>query len=159
MNQPNRRDLLRSPVHFFAFGFGVGFAPRAPGTCGALVALPFVPLLHALGPFGYGVAVALAVVVGVRLCARAADALEAHDHPAIVWDEMVGLWIALAFIPLSWSAAALGFALFRLFDIAKPWPISLLDRRVGGGLGIMLDDIAAGVLANLALRLLLPLLP
>ena len=160
MTRPaSARDLLRSPAMWLALGFGAGLARRAPGTAGTLMALPIFLLLSALAPPVYAAAVLLAFAAGIPLCARAADALGAHDHRAIVWDEMVGLWVALAFIPLSWSAALLGFALFRLFDIAKPWPISWLDRRLRGGLGIMLDDVAAGVCANLLLRILLPYLP
>ena len=155
----SRRDLLRSPGNFLAFGFGAGLAPVAPGTCGSLAALPIFLLLHELGSLFYAGALGVAFIAGITLCARAAESLGVHDHPGIVWDEMVGLWVALCFIPFSWGAVVLGFALFRLFDIVKPWPIGLLDRRVGGGLGIMLDDLAAGILANVALRLLLPYLP
>lgn len=105
----------------------------------------------------YAGAVVIAFLVGIPLCAAAARSMDTHDHPAIVWDEMVGMWIALCFIPFSWLAVVLGFVLFRLFDIVKPWPINAMDRRLRGGLGIMLDDVLAGIFANVALRLLLPL--
>ena len=160
----SRRDLFKSPGNFLAFGFGAGLVPVAPGTCGTLVAVPFFLLLHRLPPSWYAIALLAAFIVGISICARAAASLNLpkhrHDHPGIVWDEMVGLWVTLAFIPFSWDTVSwitviLGFALFRLFDIAKPWPIRLIDRRLGGGLGIMLDDLLAGVFANLALRLIL----
>jgi phosphatidylglycerophosphatase A len=75
------------------------------------------------------------------------------DHPAIVWDEVIGMALTLLAVPLTWPQYLLGFALFRLFDIVKPWPVGALDRQVGGGLGVMLDDIAAGVLAGVTLQL------
>ncbi len=159
----SRRDVFNSPGSFLtlglALGLGAGLARRAPGTCGTLAAVPFFLLLNLLDPVWYGGALAVAMLVGIPLCARAAETLGRHDHPAIVWDEMVGLWVTLCFIPFSWAALLLGFALFRLFDIVKPWPISLIDRRLGGGSGIMLDDIIAGILAKATLRLLLPHLP
>ncbi len=153
------RDLFLSPGNFLAFGFGAGLAPIAPGTFGTLAAIPFFLLLNSLGPFFYLAALLVSFIAGVGLCARAAESLNAHDHPGIVWDEMVGLWVALFLLPFSWSALLLGFILFRLFDIAKPWPIYLIDRRLGGGMGIMLDDIVAGIFTNGALWLLLPYLP
>ena len=159
-NRPiTRRDLFKSPGNFLAFGFGAGLMPVAPGTCGTLIAIPFFLLLHELPAFLYAGALLVTFIVGTSLCARAAESLHLpphrHDHPGIVWDEMVGLWVTLAFIPFSWSAVILGFVLFRLFDIAKLWPIGLIDRRLGGGIGIMLDDLIAGVFANLMLRLVL----
>ena len=159
VRRPDRRDLFQSPANFLAFGFGAGLAPFAPGTAGTLVAIPFFLLLHPLDPLLYAAAVAAAFALGIPLCAHAAHSLNTPDHPAIVWDEMVGLWVALCFIPFSWPAVLLAFALFRLFDILKPWPINLLDRRLTGGLGIMLDDLVAGIFANVMVRLLLPYLP
>lgn len=156
------RALLRNPrhflAHFLALGFGAGLSPVAPGTAGSLIALPFVWLFAQFGAWACAAAVVAGFAAGVVYCARAAEALGAADHPAVVWDEVVGMWAALCFIPLSWSALIAGFLLFRLFDIAKPWPIGRLERAPGG-FGIMLDDLAAGLLANLVLRLLLPYLP
>ena len=154
-----RRDLFASPGNFLAFGFGAGLIPFAPGTFGSMAAVPFFLLLNSLGPLFYAGALVAAFLGGVILCARAAESVGVHDHPGIVWDEIVGLWVALCFIPFSWSAVVLGFGLFRLFDIVKPWPIGLIDRRLRGGIGIMFDDVLAGIFANLVLRLLLPYLP
>jgi phosphatidylglycerophosphatase A len=144
---------IRNPVHLVAAGFGSGLAPRAPGTFGSLAALlPWWPL-HFLPPLQYWLAIALGAALGIAVCGRTARDLRTHDHGAIVWDEFIGLWIALAAIPtaaadaLALGAAAAGFALFRLFDIWKPWPISWCDRRIRGGFGIMLDDVLAGLLA------------
>ena len=80
--------------------------------------------------------------------ASAAEQLGVHDHGGIVWDEFVGLWVAMAFLPVSPVSLVLGFSLFRFFDIVKPWPISWLDKNISGGLGIMIDDIAAGLAAG-----------
>jgi len=137
-------SVWRNPIHFLAFGFGSGAAPRAPGTWGTLAAMPFVLLWQQLPVGGYALVIVVATLLGVWLCQRTADDLGVHDHGGIVWDEFVGVWIALWLAPVGWLWLIAGFVLFRLFDIAKPWPIGWVDRRVGGGLGIMLDDILAG---------------
>ncbi|MGR3914882.1 MAG: phosphatidylglycerophosphatase A [Gammaproteobacteria bacterium] len=160
--RPGRRagwpDVFHSPSHFCALGFGAGLSPWAPGTCGTLAAVPIFFALQALGPAAYFLVTLAAFFTGIRMCARAAESLGHHDHRAIVWDEIVGLWVTMFLIPPSWGAALAGFLLFRLFDIVKPWPIRQ-SERLGGGLGIMIDDLLAGLLANLALRLALPWLP
>ncbi|MBP7997584.1 MAG: phosphatidylglycerophosphatase A, partial [Thiopseudomonas sp.] len=107
----------------------------------------FVPLLHMLPLWLALLLIAAASVFGVWLCGRVATDLGVHDHGGIVWDEFVGIWITLIFLPNTWLWLLLGFVVFRLLDIAKPWPISVLDRKVGGGFGIMIDDILAGVIA------------
>ena len=124
------RTVLTDPVHFLAFGFGSGLARKAPGTFGTLAAIPLYLLLAGLPLAGYTLAVALAFLLGIWLCGRASADLGVHDHPGIVWDEFVGLWVALWAVPLDWLWLLLGFGLFRLFDILKPWPIGPLDRRV-----------------------------
>ena len=141
------RSLLRHPVHFLSLGLGSGCMRTAPGTWGTVAALPLYGLFFWLPLPLYLAVVVISFLVGVWLCQRTADALGVHDHPAIVWDEFVGLWIALALQPTSlvWIAAA--FVLFRFFDILKPWPIGWLDKRVSGGLGIMVDDVLAGLYA------------
>jgi phosphatidylglycerophosphatase A len=147
--------LLRSPVQLIAFGFGSGLAPKAPGTFGTLAALLPYLLLAGLSPPAYAMVVVLATVAGAYVCGQASRELGVHDHGGIVWDEFVGLWIALFAVPFEMRWVALGFLLFRLFDIAKPWPIGWLDRRVGGGWGIMLDDVVAGVFACAAVHLIM----
>lgn len=142
----------RNPIHLLAAGFGSGLAPRAPGTFGTLAALPFWWVLQQLGTPWYWGVVGAAFLVGIYLCGRTARDLRTHDHGAIVWDEFVGLWIALAWAPAQWLWVTAGFLLFRLFDIWKPWPISWCDRRVRGGFGIMLDDVLAGALALVVLQ-------
>ena len=144
--RPTVRDLA-SPVHFLALGFGAGLAPFAPGTFGSLVGLVFALALAPLG-FGWNLAAcALAVLAGIWICGESARRLGVHDHPAIVWDEVAGMMIAMLAAPQGWWGAVLAFALFRLFDIAKPWPIREIDHGMPGGTGIMLDDVMAGLLA------------
>lgn len=141
------RLRLRNPVHLLALGFGSGLARQAPGTWGTLAGVPLYLLLAPLPVTAYIAASAVLFILGVWICGRAADDLGAHDHRSIVFDEMVGFLVTMVGIPVSWEWILAGFMLFRLFDIIKPWPISMLDRRVKGGLGIMLDDVAAGLAA------------
>ena len=144
---PISPTLLRDPGHLLSLGFGSGLAPRAPGTFGTLVAVPVYLLCAQLPLVTYLSVVVAAFVLGVYLCGRTARALGVHDHPGIVWDEVVGYLLTMAWAPSGWLWVVLGFIFFRLFDILKPWPIRLLDRSVHGGLGIMIDDALAGVLA------------
>lgn len=137
-----------------AFGFGSGLSPKAPGTMGTLAAIPLWWLLAQLPLSTYLVVVLVAAVAGILICGRAADRLGVHDHGGIVWDEFVGFWIAMAALPVTWQSLILGFVLFRLFDILKPWPISWLDKKVSGGFGIMIDDVIAGIAAAAVIALL-----
>jgi phosphatidylglycerophosphatase A len=147
-------SLLKNPIHLLSVGFGSGLAKKAPGTFGTLAALPFWYALQFLSPVYYIVVLLAAFALGVYLCGATAKALGVHDHGGIVWDEFVGLWIALFMVPMNIYWIALGFALFRLFDIWKPWPIRVLDAKVHGGFGIMIDDVVAGVYAYLVLQLI-----
>ncbi|MCK8517310.1 phosphatidylglycerophosphatase A [Methylonatrum kenyense] len=148
------RARLSQPVHFLALGFGSGLAPRAPGTFGTLAAIPLYLLIAGLPLAAYLVLTLIACVAGIWICGRAARDFGVHDHPAIVWDEIAGFLVTMIAAPAGVLWIVLGFLLFRLFDILKPWPINWLDRRVGGGLGIMLDDIVAGVFAAVALQVI-----
>jgi phosphatidylglycerophosphatase A len=153
------RPQLSDPIQFLAFGFGSGLSPRAPGTVGTLIALPVYWLFAGQALWVYSAIVIVAALLGIWICQRASDALGVHDHPGIVWDEFVGLWITLWAVPPELVWILLGFLLFRLFDILKPWPISWLDRHVAGGLGIMIDDILAGVMGCLVLHIALRFWP
>ncbi len=146
---------LRKPTHLLAFGFGSGLAPKAPGTFGTLVGIPLFLLLAGMPLPAYLVVVAALFVVGIWLCGRASADLGVHDPGSIVWDEIVGLLVTLAAAPATPAVIAAGFVLFRLFDIVKPWPIGWLDRRVGGGFGIMVDDLLAGLYAAAVLQAML----
>ncbi|WP_422450186.1 phosphatidylglycerophosphatase A [Endozoicomonas sp. ALB091] len=147
-----RETCWKNPVHFLAFGCGSGLAPKAPGTFGTIAAVFFYLLLQGLSLWTYLGVIVVASVVGFWLCGRTAKDLGVHDHPAIVWDEFCGFWITMIAAPAGWPWILLGFVLFRLFDIWKPWPISWLDKKVHGGMGIMVDDLVAGVFAFLCLQ-------
>jgi phosphatidylglycerophosphatase A len=132
---------------------GVGYLPGAPGTWGSLAAVPLWWLLSQLGLWGYGLVLAALLALSLRVCGLAQDYL-GHDHSAIVLDEMVGLLIALAGVPLKWPWLLIGFALFRLLDIWKPFPIKYCER-LPGGWGVVMDDAAAGVLARGGVELMI----
>jgi len=138
---------LSDPIHFLALGFGSGLAPKAPGTFGTLAAIPVFFIALQLPSLYYLLLTLFMSVAGIYICGKAAKDAGVHDHGAIVWDEIVGFMITMYLIPVSWLTVLVGFVLFRIFDILKPWPISYLDKNCHGGLGIMLDDIAAGVAA------------
>lgn len=145
---------LRDPVHLLALGFGSGLAPFAPGTFGSIVGLL---LGLAIAPLGIWTAVGITVLVtiaGVWICGESARRLGVHDHPAIVWDEVAGMMIVLLAAPATWWGIALAFGLFRLFDVWKPWPIREVDHGMHGGLGIMLDDVMAALMAVALLSLI-----
>jgi len=148
--------LLADPVHCAALGFGAGLSPRAPGTAGSVVGLGFAALCSTQ-PLTVKVLAAFAlVVVGIWICGESARRLGVHDHPGIVWDEIAGMTITMLAAPAGWGWgwALGGFVAFRAFDIGKPWPIREIDHGMRGGLGIMLDDVLAGILAALVLLLI-----
>jgi phosphatidylglycerophosphatase A len=153
-NKSTEKFTLTDPIQFLALGFGSGLAPKAPGTFGTLSAVPIFLLMSALTPLYYAVIVTLMAVAGIYICQKAADAAGVHDHGAIVWDEIVGFLITMFMVPLSWQSILVGFALFRFFDILKPWPISFIDKKVHGGFGIMLDDVLAGFFALIIMQFL-----
>ena len=151
---------LRDPVHFVAFGFGAGLAPRAPGTFGSLVGLLAAWWLFEL-PLPWRVAVVLAVIgAGIFICGESARRLNRHDDQRIVLDEIAGVLLtSLAIVERSLFAIALVFVFFRLFDIWKPWPIRDVDHSLRGGLGIMLDDLIAALYAAVCVATIRVLLP
>jgi len=146
-------------IVFCGVGFGSGLAPKAPGTFGSAFALLFIPAWLALGFFNSVLIIVLMSLLGIYLCGRTAELMGVHDDGRIVWDEFAGQ--SISFLPLvylgqmNWLWVLVGFALFRLFDVWKPWPIRVVDRRVHGGFGIMLDDIIAGIWAALCILIYL----
>lgn len=144
---------MKTPSGWLAFGFGSGLAPKAPGTFGTLAAIPIYLLLAELTWPWYVAAWVAAFVLGIYVCQRASEQLGVHDHGGIVWDEFVGFWVTMTWIPNEWHWVLLGFVLFRFFDIVKPFPIKWLDQRVHGGFGIMIDDLIAGIFAWAVLML------
>ena len=146
---PDLRFVLRHPAHLLSLGCGAGLSPVAPGTVGTLLAIPAYWLIADLPAWLYLAAVAALFVVGAAAAGYSSAALGAHDHRAIVVDEVAGMLLALFHLPGAgagaWLWIALAFLLFRVFDVLKPWPIDRVDRGVGGGFGIMLDDALAGL--------------
>lgn len=161
LDAQQRRAILAHPAGWIASGFGSGLSPVAPGTAGSLAALlPWFALRELPLPW-YALVLALAFALGVWASNIVVAKLRVQDPGVIVWDEFVGQWIALAPLlvwPRGWPWIAAGFVLFRLFDIRKPWPVSWADRRVKGGLGVMLDDVLAGAYAAIVLGLACALL-
>ncbi|GEO82716.1 phosphatidylglycerophosphatase A family protein [Pararhodospirillum oryzae] len=142
------------PLLLVTTWFGSGLSPVAPGTMGSAAALPFAwGLMWAFGPWGLGVATVLVTVLGIWACNAHVRRTGEQDPGRIVIDEVAGQWLTLLPAPLDPVSYLIGFALFRLFDITKPWPVGALDRGLKGGLGIMLDDIAAGVYAGVLVAL------
>jgi phosphatidylglycerophosphatase A len=148
------------PAILLATWFGAGFLPVAPGTWASLAALPCAALLVWLGGPVLVLAAGVAVfVLGIWAADAYMQTVQVHDPSAIVIDEVVGQWVTVAFLPLDPVMYALGFVLFRVLDVLKPWPANFIDRAVTGGLGVMLDDVVAGAYAAGALWLMLPWLP
>lgn len=155
-----RRRLMRHPRGWIAAGFGAGFSPWAPGTVGSLAAiLPWWLWGHALPLADYAAVVLLAFAVGVWAARWAIRESRVEDPSLVVWDEVVGMWLALWMLPRSWPWVLAAFLVFRLFDIWKPWPVRWADRSLKGGLGTMVDDALAGLMAMLVLQVALALAP
>ncbi len=145
------RTVLTDPVNFLAFGFGTGLAPFAPGTFGSLPGVLLFWLTLDSGLYvQLGVGLGL-VLAGIWICGESARRIGVHDHGGIVWDEIAGMYLTLLAAPLSPIGWLLAFILFRAADIVKPWPIRDLDHRLGGGVGIMLDDLVAALYAAVVL--------
>ncbi len=152
------KALLRHPAGWIASGFGSGFSPFAPGTVGSAAALlPWLWLRVLPLPY-YALAVAIAFAIGVWASTWVVRRSGVQDPQVVVWDEFVGVWIALIAAPAGWTWMLGGFALFRLFDIWKPWPVGWADEKIHGGLGVMLDDVIAGIYALIVLQLAVLLL-
>jgi phosphatidylglycerophosphatase A len=147
--RPDLKFLFAHPAHLIAFGFGTGLAPKAPGTVGTLLGLPLFWLIVAVSPDLPNRIILLiaAFLLGVWACGRTGRALGVADHGGMVWDEIAAFALVLLFTPTGWQWMALAFALFRLFDILKPWPIRLADTRLKGGFGVMFDDLLAALYA------------
>lgn len=154
-SRPDRKFLFAHPAHLIAFGFGSGLAPKAPGTVGTLLGLPLFWLVMTAAPDlpNRMILLIAAFLLGVWACARTGRALGVADHGGMVWDEIVAFALVLLFVPAlpftpaGWLWTLVAFALFRLFDILKPWPIRLADARLKNGFGVMFDDLLAALYA------------
>ncbi len=141
-------------ILFLGQGLGLGRIPFAPGTVGTLPGLFLVWVFWQGGDEIYLALTAVVALSAVWIAGRSAESLGVADDPRIVIDEIAGVLVAFALVPPSWLALVVGFCVFRILDIAKPPPISTADRQVKGGLGIVLDDVLAGIGTNLVLQLL-----
>ena len=146
--------LANQAILLVGQGFGLGRMPFAPGTFGTLPGLLLAWLFWQCGNGFYLVATGVVLTLSVWIAKRSAQMLDVADDPRIVIDETAGMLVALALVPPSTLALVIGFCVFRLLDIAKPPPISTVDRQVKGGMGIVLDDVLAGIGTNLVLQLL-----
>ena len=153
-------STLRDPVHFLAFGFGAGLAPKAPGTFGSLVGIVAAWWLLELPLVARIAVVAGVIAVGIFICGESARRLGRHDDQRIVLDEIAGVLLtSLVVLEKTLFALALVFVFFRIFDIFKPWPIRDVDHSLHGGLGIMLDDLIAALYAAVCVATIRVLLP
>lgn len=153
------KEALKRPVCFLGLGFGSGLLPKAPGTYGTLVAVPIVWLMMQFSLPVYIAITIVAFIAGIWICQKTAAWLGRPDPGAVVWDEIVGLMVTMIAAPAGWKWMLFGFVLFRFFDIFKPWPISLADRAIHGGLGIMVDDVLAGFYAFVCIQWFLRVAP
>ncbi len=154
-NQPTFKLLMAHPAHFLSLGFGSGLAKKAPGTFGTLAGMPIFWLLSRYTFSTQLIVIFCFFLIGIYCCGKTGKALGVADHGAIVWDEIVTIMLVLAFTPMHWFWWLIAFALFRLFDIWKPFPIRQFDAKLKGGFGVMFDDLLAGIYAILALKTLL----
>lgn len=145
--------VYRDPAYFIAFGFGSGLMPIAPGTWGTVAAIPVYLLLANSPWYIYLAGVVAAFVLGVFICDKVSKELGVHDYAGIVWDEIIGYLLTMFLVPVGLFWMLAGFLLFRIFDIWKPQPIRWIDKQVGGGLGIVLDDVLAAIPAWVILQL------
>lgn len=151
---PIPEQVWQDPLYFIGFGFGAGAMPFAPGTFGTLMAIPFYLLFRNLHPAAYVALVLILIALSSWLSHHLSKAIHEHDHPGMCIDEFVGYFVTMCFAPHHWLYVVIGFGLFRLFDIWKPWPIGWVDKHVKGGFGMILDDVLAGVYSLILLQVL-----
>lgn len=151
---PTPDSIWQNPLHFIAFGFGSGALPRAPGTWGTLFAIPFYLALRDLNHFSYFIIITLIIFTSIWICDRVEKEMHVHDHQGMCLDEIVGYLVTMFAAPYGIKWVVIGFLLFRLFDIWKPYPIRLIDEKVSGGAGVILDDVLAGLYSCIILHLL-----
>lgn len=152
------KRIWRDPIHFITCGFGVGALPMA-GTWGTLIGVFIAWLMHSLSLSSYIIIVVILNIAGIFLCDKVNKDLGTDDHPAAVWDEIASFPIVMIAVPFTWYYVIIGFLLFRFFDIIKPFPISWIDKHIHGGIGIMLDDIAAALASLMILQIIIMVIP
>ncbi len=140
---------------WLATGFGTGLSPIAPGTVGTLFGVPLVLFSQLMPVYIWIFIVIFIFCISILVIKKFNHDLTKKDHPSIVIDEIVGFLVTMLFIPITWQNLAMGFLIFRFMDIVKPPPINWIDRKFSGSYGIVGDDIAAGIYANLLLQVIL----
>lgn len=151
---PVPKEVWYHPLYFIAFGLGSGAMPIAPGTFGTLVAIPCYLLLRELPSAAYLIFTICFIIFSAWLCDYISKQTHTHDHPGMCIDEFAGFFVTMLYAPAGWPWIVIGFALFRLFDILKPWPISYIDKNIHGGFGMVLDDVLAGLLSCFIIQLM-----
>jgi phosphatidylglycerophosphatase A len=141
-------------IAILATWFGLGKAKKAPGTFGTVGAIPLAMGLYHLGPISYMAATFLFILFSIFISQAHEKELGHHDASEIVIDEVAGFLVTMTWLPMGWRSLGIGFVVFRLLDIWKPFPISYLDKKIDGGLGVVIDDVVAGLIANIFLQML-----
>lgn len=139
-------------IKLLATGFGLGYLPIAPGSCGTLLGIPLVLGLQWLGPLPYMVITFLLTIAACLIADRAGVLFGETDSRHIVIDEVVGFAVTMVWLPSTWKALLAGFIIFRILDALKPWPISYVERKIGGGVGVVADDVVAGIIGSVILQ-------
>lgn len=147
-------NIWHNPVHIIACGFGIGLIPVAPGTFATCAAVLLYLFLIKLPLWCYILITLILILIGIPLCGITNRDFGTDDHPAAVWDEIATFPVVMIGIPFTWYYLLLGFILFRFFDIVKPSFIGWIDHHIHGGLGVMLDDLAAAICSLIILHLL-----
>jgi len=150
-----KADLFEKLALGLSSWFGAGLMPVAPGTFGTLTALPLVIVMKGIGGFYETLFLIFFILIAIWSSGLSEKLLGRNDPPEVVIDEVAGFLLTMLFLPSSWLTLSLGFILFRFFDILKPFPIRRLERKVKGGIGVVLDDLLAGIYANFCLRLII----
>lgn len=151
---PIPAKVWTNPIYFLAFGLGSGVVPIAPGTFGTLMAIPFYLLLRPLPLLYYILFTIFFIAFSSWICDRISRDIHIHDHPGMCIDEFAGFFVTMINAPYGWPWILLGFSLFRLFDIWKPWPIRLIDKNWHGGFGMVFDDVVAGIFAMIVIQVI-----
>lgn len=151
---PIPNTIWQNPLHFIAFGFGSGALPVAPGTFGTLMAIPFYLAMRSLPTVIYIILVLIIAVLSAWICQRVSNEIQVRDHQGMCLDEFAGFFVTMIGAPHKFIWLVLGFILFRIFDIWKPWPVDYLDQHIHGGIGMVLDDVCAGLYALIILKFL-----
>ncbi|MBP9722002.1 MAG: phosphatidylglycerophosphatase A [Gammaproteobacteria bacterium] len=151
----SKKVIFKNPIYLLAFGLGLGLLPVMPGTFGTLLGVLFYWFNNTYFGISEFILIIISFILGIYICGKTARDINYHDHPGIVFDEVVGYFITMINIPFNIAYIIIGFLLFRFFDIVKPWPIRIIDQRMSGGMGIMFDDVLAGIYANILLNIII----